>query len=191
LPRCRLDDPAWSAAPAIALVANIDGAPSPLATEARMLYDAQYLYVAFRAADEEIWAAMKERDEHLWEEEVVEIFVQPNPAHSSYIEIEVNPLGTVLDIFLLDIRKPLPYRSWNSKRLRWAAQTAAKEWTVEIALPFEDCVSAKRLPPQPGDRWRVNLYRIEHKPRRLGLAWSPTLKNDFHVPSRFGEIVFQ
>jgi hypothetical protein len=36
----------------------------------------------------------------------------------------------------------------------------------------------------------MNLYRAEHLPTPANLAWSPTLKDDFHVPMRFGEIVF-
>ena len=65
-----------------------------------------------------------------------------------------------------------------------------KEWTCEIALPMEDIVPAPNIPPKPGDRWRLNLYRVEKMPARAGLAWSPTLRNDFHMPEMFGYIVF-
>jgi hypothetical protein len=65
---------------------------------------------------------MKRRDEHLWEEEVVEVFLQADPNQPSYIELEVNPLGAMLDIYLLAVRKPLHYESWNSEKLRWAVQ---------------------------------------------------------------------
>jgi hypothetical protein len=141
---------------------------------------------------------MKQRDQHLWEEEVVEVFLQADPTQPSYIELEVNPLGTMLDIFLLDIRKPLHYESWNSEKLQWAVQVDGtvdgkggdKEWTCEIALPLEDVIPAPHIPPQAGDRWRLNLYRIEKKPTPALLAWSPTLTNNFHVPKMFGEIVF-
>lgn len=195
----KLDDVAWAkAAPVGAFVNNADGSPSPYKTEARLLYDDRFLYFAFRCADENIWATMKNRDQHLWEEEVVEVFLKADPRQSSYIELEVNPLGTMLDIFLLDIRKPIPYPSWNSAKLQWAARVNGtvdgkpgdQEWTVEIALPLEDVVPAPHTPPQPGDRWRLNLYRVEKLPARAGLAWSPTLVNDFHKPDKFGEIVF-
>jgi hypothetical protein len=56
-------------------------------------------------------------------------------------------------------------------------------------LPLEDVVTAPHTPPQPGDRWRINLYRIERLPIGARLAWSPTFK-DSHVPARFGEIIF-
>jgi len=141
---------------------------------------------------------MRHRDEHLREEEVVEVFLQADPNQPSYIELEVNPLGTMLDIYLLAARKPLHYESWNSEKLRWAVQVNGtvdgkagdREWTCEIALPMEDIVTAPHRPPFPGDRWRMNLYRGEQLPTPAGLAWSPTLRDDFHIPQRFGEIVF-
>ena len=45
---------------------------------------------------------------------------------------------------------------------------------------------------EPGDAWRVNLYRIDQYEGQQELyAWSPTLCETFHVPGRFGELVFE
>jgi hypothetical protein len=195
----KLDDAVWAKAPRFSdFRLNLDGAPSPHDTEARALYDDTFLYLSFRCRDDNIWATFKTRDQHLWEEEVVEVFLQADPNQASYIELEVNPLGTMLDIYLLDVRKPLHYESWNSQKLKWGVQVFGtvdrrngdKEWTCEIALPLEDIVTAKNPTPQPGDRWRLNLYRVENVPIPALLAWSPTFKDDFHLPGKFGEIVF-
>ena len=195
----KLDDPVWAKAPYFGnFRSNLDGSSPPYQTEAKALYDHAFLYFSFRCRDDNIWATMRTRDQHLWDEEVVEVFLQADPQHSSYIEFEVNPLGTMLDIYLLDIRKPLRYESWNSQKLRWAVQVQGtvdgkdgdKEWTCEIAVPLEDIVTAKSVPPQAGDRWRLNLYRMEQRPTPALIAWSPTFKDDFHLPSKFGEIVF-
>jgi hypothetical protein len=195
----KLKEEAWMKAPSVGdFVNNSDGSKSSYKTEAKLLYDENFLYFAFRCADDNIWSTLKRRDEHLWEEEVVEVFLQADSRQPSYIELEVNPLGTMLDIYLLGIRQPLHYESWNSEKLRWAVQVFGTVdgkagddyWTCEIALPMEDVVTASRHPPQPGDRWRMNLYRAEHLPNVALLAWSPTLENDFHLPKRFGEIVF-
>jgi hypothetical protein len=194
----RLNDSAWKGAPVAGFARNLDGAAGKNKTEAKVLYDNQFLYFSFRCQDDNIWATMKQRDEHLWLEEVVEVFLQADPTQKSYIELEVNPLGAMLDIFLLDIRKPIPYRSWNSEKLKWAVQVDGtvdgepgdREWSCEIALPMEDIVPAPHSPPMPGDRWRLNLYRGEKRPVKEELAWSPTMRPDFHTPSMFGEIVF-
>jgi hypothetical protein len=195
----KLDEKAWADAPLVGtFVNNRDGSRSELQTEARVLYDERFIYFAFRVVDQNVWATMKRRDEHLWLEEVVEVFLQANPSIPNYIELEVNPLGTMLDIYLIDRRKPLHYESWNSEHLRWAVQVEGtvdgqdgdRGWSCELALPFEDIASATHVPPQPGDRWRMNLYRVEQKPKVAELAWSPTLQDDFHVLPRLGEIVF-
>ena len=193
-----LDDPAWAKAPPMSpLVNNRDGTPSLLKSETKVLFDDTYIYFASRFEDTNIWASMRSRDEHLWSEEVVEVFLRADQAQKSYIELEVNPLGAMIDIFLLDIRRPLHYESWNSQRLQWAVQVAGsvdgkpgdREWTCEMALPLEDVVPAPNLPPKPGDRWLMNMYRVEKLPERASLAWSPTGR-DFHQPDQFGEIVF-
>ena len=194
----KLDDAPWARAAGAKFVNNSDGSPAAQETEARILYDDKYLYFSFRSADENIWATHSRRDQRLWEEEVVEVFLQADASQPSYIELEVNPLGTLLDIYLLDRRKNLPYESWNSAGVNWAVRVEGKVdgrggdrgWTCEIALPFEDVATAPHLPPRPGDRWRMNLYRVESRPEPLGLAWSPTLEGDFHVPTMFGEIIF-
>ncbi len=193
-----IDEPAWSAAPTLGPFAdNRDGSRSPIVTEARILYDDHFIYFCFRNVDDNISATMTKRDASLWEEEVNEVFVQADPTKSFYIELEVNPLGAIFDAFFLDIRKPLHYGSWNSERLQAAVQVEGtvdgrpgdRGWTCEIALPLEDVVPAPHTPPEPGDRWRVNLYRIERVPSVVELAAFPTGR-DFHVPSKFGEIVF-
>lgn len=195
----KLDDAVWAKAPRFSdFRMNLDGSSGSYETEARALYDDTFLYFSFRCRDDNIWATFKTRDQHLWEEEVVEVFLQADSHQTTYIELEVNPLGTMLDIFLLDVRKPLRYESWNSKRLKWGVQvfgtvdgkSGDREWSCEIALPLEDIVIAKNLPPQVGDRWRLNLYRVEQVPRPALLAWSPTFKDDFHLPGKFGEVVF-
>ncbi len=193
-----LDDAAWAAAAPISFVRNIDGGPSPYQTEARILYDDKFLYFAFRCIDDNIWATMKQRDDHLWEEEVVEVFLKPSEKNTGYVELEVNPLGTLIDIYLVDVRKAIPYRSWNSEKIAWAVHVDGtvdgkpgdREWTCEIAFPLEDAVPAANIPPKEGDRWGLNLYRVEKLPKPADLAWSPTMREDFHVPARFGTIVF-
>jgi hypothetical protein len=195
----KLVDTDWKHAPLVGdFVNNSDGSRSDYKTEAKVLYDDNYIYFAFRCMDDNIWSTMKRRDEHLWLEEVVEVFLQGDPNQPGYIELEVNPLGTMLDLYMLAARKPLHYESWNSEKLHWAihvdgtvdGKPGDHEWTCEIALPIEDVVTAPHRPPQAGDRWRMNLYRGESRPKPAGLAWSPTLRDDFHVPQRFGELVF-
>jgi hypothetical protein len=68
-------------------------------------------------------------------------------------------------------------------------QEAHSSWSVEIALPFAS-IGGK---PKKDAEWRANFYRIERSGEAEYSAWSPTMKDpaDFHVPERFGRLVFE
>jgi hypothetical protein len=63
-------------------------------------------------------------------------------------------------------------------------------WSAEYAMPFS---AFGRSAPKPGERWRMNLYRIDLTPEPAEFqAWSPTLCTPaaFHIPERFGTVFF-
>ncbi len=196
-----LDDHSWQGANVVHLVLADTGEKPRQATEARLLWDDDYLYVSFVCQDTDIWATMTERDAHLWEEEVVEIFVDADRDNYCYEEIEVNPLNTVLDLLVLNRDGQLRQLwGWDSEGLITAVTvdgdptrrgTADRSWTVEMAIPMADFMTAPNLPPEPGDVWHFNLYRIDR-----GVdgdeytCWSPVGRPSYHTPERFGRLVF-
>ncbi|MGC8668019.1 MAG: carbohydrate-binding family 9-like protein [Chthonomonadales bacterium] len=172
----------------------------------------RHLYVAFLAADTYIWRTWTQRDDPLYDEEVVEIFLAPRGELTRYFELELNP-GNVL--FDAEIRSPNLERSTMTVEPDW--DCAGLETQVHATLPVHgepwgvggastDIVHAGvwiglwQIPwsglgepePQPGAVWRGNFYRIDRGPRDRYLAWSATLEDppNFHVPRRFGRIVF-
>ena len=198
----KLDDPAWETAVAVRLVRNEDGAEPRFETTARLLWDDNHLYVGYHCQDSQIYATMTTRDAPLWEEEVVEIFLDANRDQIGYVEIEVNPLNALVDLYVLN-RPPYPVNPlfcWDSSGIQYAVSVDGdprrldsqdRAWSAEIALPWEDFLTAPHLPPRAGDVWRMNLYRIDQYQGQQELyAWSPTRCETFHVPQRFGEIVF-
>ena len=186
--------------PPLVLTRSHDGTPPRLATLVHLYRDEERLYVLFSGVDSAVQATRFGRDEALWEEDVLEIFVAPETL-TRYFEIEVSPLGTLCDAI---IDSPDGHRetmradfSWDSLGT-WAAirrvrrgQIALARFETLLTIPFADLVPT---PPPPGARWRANFFRIDRDPS-LGeeySAWRPTMKNppDFHVPESFGEIVF-
>ena len=76
----RLDEAAWAAAPAVTLQflwESQTGAKQM--TRARLLWDAQALYVGFDADDTDITARFEQRDDPTYRDDAVEIFINPNP----------------------------------------------------------------------------------------------------------------
>lgn len=196
-----LDEPAWASAEAVPLVLADTGAVPHQPTTARLLWDDNYLYVAFECQDDDIWGTTSERDQDIYNQEVVEVFVDAASCGSAYVEIEVSPLNAVLDLFMLwrdDRQRGL--WDWDSAGLRtavvvdgdpWQRGTTDRQWTVEMAIPLVDFDMAPHLPPEPGDTWRINLYRIDRaSDGDEYTAWSPPGRLNYHTPSRFGILQF-
>ena len=176
--------------PAVHLRDTVSGAAPLQGTSVRAVWDAEELRVLFHAEDTHAWATLTERDAPLYEEEVVEVFLDPVGDLESYFEIEVNPLNAVLDLVLRKNRSGYVKDSASQcEGLRTAVAQSATAWSVEIAIPFRSVAAA---PPQAGDCWRVNFCRIDRPPgvpRELS-AWSPTWRANFHTPERFGILQF-
>jgi len=196
----RLDEPSWHSARPTRDFVDARGFKTPAQrTFAKMLWDDDYLYVAFECQDKVVWSIKRARDDSLWYEEVVEVFIDADGDGKNYIELEVNPLNTFLDIYLLWPIKPLRYESWNSDLAKTAVTVDGtvnrnddtdRGWKVELRFPFRDVATATHRPPRERDSWRLNMYRIDRKPAPEFSAWSPTLGKTFHNPRRFGRVVF-
>jgi hypothetical protein len=195
------NDAAWNDA------ATIDWGPAPWVTRFRGMATAAALFLRFDVYDENPWHTMTRRDEHIWEEEVVEIFLDPDRTGVNYYELEINPVNVVCDLVVV---KPWPELhsdpAWNFAGLETRVVPYRGErggpdgWTATARLPwggFRVLPSAAALPPKQGDRWRFNLYRIK-RPRGaarphddvIAAAWSPTGSPSFHVPAAFRDFVF-
>ena len=208
----KLDDAAWAAAPSTGLFVNtMTGAAVEQKTEAKVLWDNKFLYVAFDNADSDIWGSLTKRDDKLWTQEADEVMIDADGNGKTYVELQVAPNGTLFDTYLPAYRKyedtidpkKKPY-SWNSKMnvkvhvdgTLNKRDDQDKGWTVEMAIPLEDVrgidKDAAKLPPTPGDVWRIALYRMDvptGKPQQAS-AWSPPMVGDFHALDKFGELVF-
>lgn len=195
-----LDDPAWAQAVPVELHNSFDGGPVQLRTTARLLYDDQYLYVAFDSEDPDVWGTLLKRDEPIYNEEVVEIFLDADANGRTYNELEVSPHNTIFDAYFPSRRRDMD-TSWDSGMVSAVKVNGTiddpddtdKGWTVEMRIPFARLAAVPHLPPQPNDRWRFNLYRLEHLHRKQveGQAFSPLFQGDFHNLPRFGWLVFE
>ena len=186
-----IDAAPWAGLPALELRETITGATPQQRTSLKLGWTPDELRVLFHCTDSHPWATLTERDAPLYEEEVVEVFLDPIGDLASYSEIEVNPLNAVLDLVLRRNRSGyVKDFAWQCDHLRTAVRATPTSWTAELAIPFHSLVAE---PPQPHAQWRANFFRIDRpveKPRELS-AWSPTRLGTFHVPERFGVIEFR
>ncbi len=195
----RLDDQVWTSAVAVELVRSLDGGKPSLRTVARLAYDDKNLYVAFDCEDPDVWGTMLRRDDPIYTEEVVEIFIDADGDGKTYNEIEVSPNNTVFDAYFPARRQGMD-TSWDSGiksavEVRGTINDPSDRddgWSVEMQIPIARLAQVPHVPPRRGDRWRFNLYRLEHVGRSAveGYAFSPPLVGDFHHLSRFAWLLF-
>ncbi len=199
----RLDDEAWKVAPPITLVISQTGAPATKKTIARMCWDDTNLYVSFDCEDADIFSTYMKRDDPVYNEEVVEVFASPNCDLKHYYELNVSPRNVVFDSTVYDPVAGHPSgqtsHAWDCEGMRTAVcvdgtldcrTDTDKGWTAEFAIPFAGLETST---PKIGQRWRLNLYRIDLLPEPAEFqAWSPTLVTPaaFHIPERFGTVFF-
>ena len=169
---------------------------------AQVCHDATNLYIAFTCFDQDIHSSFTKRDEHLWEEEAVEVFIDTDEEPDNYVEIEVSPKNVLFDSYIVD---PVNIDLVETPKFDLAGiQTAVsvsgtvnkrddqdEKWTVEIAIPFKDLIANYKPAQLKSYRWKINFYRINRDQSHLKyLAWSPTFGR-FHRPEKFGTIVFE
>jgi len=196
-------DAAWSEA------AAIEWGPARYATRFRALWTDEGLFLRFDATDPDPWHTMTRRNDHLWEEEVVEIFLDPGGAGRDYYELEISPANVVCEVRMIapspDKKQDFDWRLAGLETRARVHRDAARKpdsWTATAFLPWEGLrplPSARgvAMPPPPGARWRFNVFRIERPggpkaPEKdvVAVAWSPTGQPSFHVPSAFRDLVF-
>ena len=197
-----LAESAWDRADkAGPFVRSLDGKPASAATEARLLWDDDCLYVAFLAEDTNVSGAFFKDDEKLYTSNVVEIFLDPSGDGSHYDEIEVAPTNALFDASFAGGARQGMDLSWSS-RAKHAVRVDGtlndprdvdRGWTVELAIPFASLTGMPKPRPQRGDRWKFNLYRLRQGPGQPdeGQAYSPPMRGDFHALDRFATMRFE
>lgn len=201
-----LDETVWSEAETVILRNNKTGKQvedSTIITWAKSCYNRQNFYIAFECNDPDIWSTYTKRDQPLWKQEAVEVFIDTDNDPDTYMEIEVSPRNVLFDSYIvkpadIDIDQTAQFNlsgimtavhikgTLNNKTER------DKRWTVEIAISFKDLIENSKKLNFKDIQWKINYYRInkDRNERPGWYAWSPT-GSHFHVPSKFGILKFE
>ncbi len=197
-----LDEDAWKNAASTGYWRTPDGKRTPeQKTSGKLLWDAKYLYLGIECEDTDIWSEFTKRDENLWEQEVVEVFLQPDSTNNSYAEIQVSPAGVLFDAIFNSYRSDLAKARAKNLDVLHAVKVDGtlnkrddqdRGWVVELAIPLTQLPSVTSI-PEDGANWRLNLFRLDSPSgkRQEAAAWSPPKVGDFHALHRFGNLIFK
>lgn len=194
--------PGWTKAPWVPITIQ-ESAGRTLATQTRMLYSATGIYFLFQCEDQKLTASIREDFGALYKEDVVEVFLWPDPSVPLYFEYELSPLNYELPILVPNLHgnfqgwKPWNYDGKTKTQHATSVQGGSKTsnasisgWTAEFFIPYRLLNPIVQAPPKSGTTWRGNLYRIDYDKGYTTWSWKKT-SGSFHEFKKYGTWVFE
>ena len=183
-----LSEISWQLSSVLSPFQNADGtdaAQNP--TETFLLWDSENVYIGVKAYVPEAHIphlSQTQHDSPIWEDECVEILIDPNLQTDIYYHLVINPIGAFFDqqvnfpgapYFRLapqDVQLTLDQRAmettfdadsdWNSDA-SVATQINTTFWSIEVSLPRKMLEKSAVLAPKEGfiseNRWLFNIHR--------------------------------
>ena len=201
------NEPAWARAVTSSELVTADGSPEAVGRAiARMAWDEQNLYLYVSITDTDVSSPYKQQDQPLWKADCVEMFIDADGNRRGYVELQVNPNNATFDSYFATTRAQPGDEAWDSGmvtavKMRGTADKAGDRdqgWDVEVAIPLAAVKGRAdtmpvRLPPQVGDRWRLNVVRVDYRSggHDPGVtSWNRISYSDFHALDRMLNVVF-
>ena len=174
------------------------------ATKCKILYSETGIYVLIDCEDNKLNCTFEKDFEHLFVEDVVEVFLQPKQDRALYFEYELSPLNYELPILIPNIdgifHGWLPWHYDGDRKVKHATSVRGGDcapgasvsgWTAEMFIPYALLV-AIGTPAKKGDVWRGNVYRIDtDESPESKWALEPDVGGNFHNYKKFSELIFE
>ena len=183
------------------------GKDAPFPTKAKILYSETGMYFLIYCEDKLLTTTMDADNLHLWKEDVVEIFLAPDPGCWDHFEYELSPMNYELALFVTrdengSFIRWLPYyyeETGREKTIHASGVVGGEKrsgatvdaWIAEFYIPYRLLNIFENVPPRPGMQWRGNLYRIDYDNRpSSSWAWNP-VSGTFHNTDEYGIFLFE
>jgi uncharacterized protein with FMN-binding domain len=119
----------------------------------------------------------------IWEDDAVEVFIDPLNTRESYYQFIVNSKGVSWDAF-----HDTPGRAdklWQPKS-EIQAKVGKESWVVTMALPYAsfDCMAKG----ESGAEWAFNVAHSRSAANESAY-WSPVFAKSSHTPAKFGKLL--
>ncbi len=180
----RLSELAYTASQPLDVFGTNNGEASQTdPTQIWFFYDKDNFYISGRFYDYEpnqIMTTITERDKRVYEDDHINIVLQPNPTSDTYYQFFINAKGIVMDR-LCQMQGEYSKRdvNWNSNIITHA-KINASAWTLETAIPL------KNFPDFNPDDWGFNLVRFQSS-KNMVSTYSVPFE---HNPKTFAKLRF-
>jgi len=173
-------------------------------TKVKVLYSKTGLYVLLEGTDKKLTTTLDKDNQHLWTEDVFEVFLWTDERDPIYFEYEISPLAKELPILVPNLggkfRGWLPWYEGGAAKTRKATSAiggelksgaAVEGWRAEVFIPYELLVPLRNTPPKTGTKWRANFYRMDYDDK-VQTSWDwARVGTSFHEYQKFGTLVFE
>jgi hypothetical protein len=196
-----LSEPAWQRAASLTLMFPWDSQTgAKQRTTVKLLRDQTHLYVAYECEDADLTAQLTQRDDKVYLDDCVEIFLKPSEKTDSYVGLEMNARGVLFDYFYDFPQKFDPAFNLDNVQVKAKLRGTLNEssdkdqgWTLEVAIPWQSLKALALNAPARNEEWRVQINRWDgtDPARRLSMWCHSGLKRAHpHNPERFGTLRF-
>ena len=145
--------------------------------------DTLYIYARCDTPNpDDLLTDIAEHDGSVWNDDCIELFIDPTNERNTYAHIQVNAIGTTADA---KGNSDDFDSSWEPKiKVSAKVDSKAKAWVVEMAIPLADLVDDVN---KINRVWAANFNRMAYLlDGTEDTAWSPTGTDQSHVPEKFG-----
>lgn len=159
------------------------GTEPEAATEAYVVWDEECLSVAFVCHEpnmDKLVANVESRDGRVWDDDCVEIMLDPTGSGAWMYHIIINPNGAIFDT-IHSIYGAAP--EFNAD-IKVKTGRADDQWLCEVTIPFSELACS----PQPGEVWGINFGRERKAGKSEVTAWSPC--DGFTDSTQLGDLSF-
>lgn len=181
----KLSDPAWKKAKPVYLKYEVqpnDNVPAPVKTEAKIIYNNNFLYIGFICFDpdaQKIRAHITDRDDN-FNDDFVGLFLDPFDSNQHMYEFFVNPYGVQSDMMRTGNNEDPNFDAlWYSK-----GSINKKGYTVVIALPFKSL----HFPDKRVQNWSIQLLRNWPRSSRYQMTWTKINLNNPCISCQSGKL---
>jgi hypothetical protein len=170
-------------------------------TRARLMWDSTNLYVSYECEDADITAQVKNRDDNVYRDDTVEIFLNVAPTQIvAYYGIEMNVNCVYMDY--LWTSKEFYHKTIQFEGVQIASKINGTlnerndkdtGWSLEVAIPWSNFSAMARRAPQAGTVYKANMSRWDgtEPARRLSMWLDSKLDRPHpHAPEQFGDLKF-
>ena len=206
-----LSEIAWQTAGVLAPFQTPDGTEAPKnPTKTFLMSDAENLYIGVKADVSDLYLlyiSQTQHDSPIWEDECIEILIDPNPKTDIYYHFVINPIGAYFDQRVdtpgdpnfrfapRDVQSTLDRtamqtsfnadREWNSE-IEVATQINTTFWSLEIALPRKMLEASAKIDLQSTsafeNKWLFNVHRKMYTRNTKSLIPATTREYSYWQP---------